>query len=101
MKQFKDFGINPTTKYLIGDKIKIYKIFGKQIIVHDFKIEASKCFQNKGSELCLYLQFSLNDEMSVVFTSAKDLIDRIQKVPNDGFPFATTIIKKGERYVFD
>jgi len=45
MTNFSDFGIKPTTNKFTGDKIKIHKILDKSIMVHDYKIDDSKCYQ--------------------------------------------------------
>ena len=100
MTSFKDFGIKPTIKSFVGDKIKIAKILDKQITIHDFKITDSKVYKDRGNGKCLQLSFSFNDTMHVLFTSAGALVETIQKVPESGFPFETTIVKINERYQF-
>ncbi|MGB4775719.1 MAG: hypothetical protein WBP45_11130 [Daejeonella sp.] len=95
MKTFRDFGIKTTHQAFTGDRIKISKILNREITVHDFKIEDSK-FKGK----CLYLQIQLNETKHVVFTGSTILMDVIQQVPNDGFPFKTTIIEESERFEF-
>lgn len=88
------------TKGFEGNKIKIKKILGREIAVYAFKLGDSKVFTEKGSCMCLCLQIAIDDEMRVVFTSASRLIEIIQKVQENGFPFTTTIIEENDRYIF-
>jgi len=99
MHQFKDFGITAETKAFIGDKIKVNKILNKPIQVLAYKIAASK-YCEKGNGKCLYLQILLNDVHHVVFTGSVNLQEMISKVPEDRYPFSTTIIENNERYEF-
>lgn len=48
----------------------------------------------------LAMQISITDTKHVVFTSAKLLIEDIHKVPENGFPFTTTIIKINDMLKF-
>ncbi|HLO37369.1 MAG TPA: hypothetical protein VK173_02655 [Lacibacter sp.] len=97
MKRFNELGIAPQMKGFTGDKIKINKVLNREVTVHDFKIEDSK-FKDKGK--CLYLQISMNGNMHVVFTGSNVLMDTIQQVQKDHFPFVTTIIEENERFIF-
>jgi len=100
MNRFDQFNIKQNTKGFDGDKIKMSKILNREIVVHDFKLEDSKVFKEKGTCKCLHLQISINDVKHVVFTSASNLIDAIQQVPEDGFPFETKIVEDNERFKF-
>ena len=100
MKRFNDFDIKVSEKGFEGDKIKMSKILDREIVVHHFKIVDSKVFKERGSGKCMHLQISINDEKHIVFTGAKGLIDAITQVPDDCFPFSTTIIKENERFKF-
>lgn len=99
MKQFKDLGITPNYKPMIGDKIKIDKVINIPVNVLDFKIEASK-YKEKGNGKCLYIQIEHNGEKRIVFTGSIMLQDLIQQVPKNEFPFSTTIIKDNESFIF-
>ena len=70
MNSFTDFNITTTDSGFEGDKIKMSKILGKEIIVHAFRLEDSKCFTGK----CLYLQIEFSEEMRIVFSSSMKLI---------------------------
>ncbi len=100
MNNFKEFEIKASAPWFKGEKIKMSKILDREIIVHDFKIEDSKCFQDRGNGKCLHLQISFNDEKRIVFTSAGELIDVIQQIPKSGFPFTTTITQDEKRFLF-
>ncbi len=99
MKNFSDFGIKPELTSFTGEKIKISKILNRQIVVYDFRIEDSK-FKKENSASCLYMQISLDDVKHVVFTGSQVLANLITRIPKEGFPFKTTIIKESERYEF-
>ena len=89
MNNFSDFGIeSEVKKRFIGDKIKVERILNKQVIVLDYKIEPSK-YQGE----CLYMQFQIGDTKRISFTSGKTLIEKIQKVKPEQFPFKTIIVQ--------
>ena len=100
MKNFSQFNIQSEKKEFEGDKIKMSKILNREIVVHHFKLEDSKIFKEKGSGKCLYLQISFNNVKYIVFTGSGRLIEVIQQIPDDGFPFLTTIIEENECYKF-
>ena len=97
MKNFKEFGITITDKKFSGDKIKIFNVLEREIIVLDHKIEAST--QKAGTEF-LTMQIQLNGEKRIVFTGSTGLMNAIKQVPQDEFPFVTTIVKRNEHYQF-
>ena len=99
MNTFQDFGIKTTLTHFVGDSIKISKILDKRIIVYAYKITTSK-FTEKGSGKCLHLQIEFDNEKRVVFTSGVFLMDNIEKVPEDGFPFECTIKKINDHLEF-
>jgi hypothetical protein len=100
MNSFSQFNIKITSKGFEGDKIKISKILNREVVIHHFKIEDSKIFRDKGTCKCLHLQISFNNEKHIVFTSSSGLIETILQVPNDGFPFTTTIVEENDRFIF-
>jgi hypothetical protein len=91
MTDFKEFGIKLARKNFIGDQIQIKKVLNKEIIVHDFKIVDST--KVEGSK-CLHLQLSVGGTKYVLFSGSKYLIEGIQLVPAERFPFTTTIIEE-------
>lgn len=98
MNSFSQFGITPSSKSFEGDKIKIDRVLNKQIIVDDYKIEASK--YEKGNGKCLYLQIHVDNTKRVLFTGSSSLMEMIERVPKEGFPFTTTIVRENERFQF-
>jgi hypothetical protein len=102
MNRFSQFDIKTPARGFEGDKIKMERILNREITIHAFKIEESKvsAFRERGSGKCLHLQISHNNEMHVVFTSSSGLIETIQQVPADKFPFLTTIVKQNDRLIF-
>jgi hypothetical protein len=99
MNDFKSFGIKPVKKGLEGDKINIKWVFGKQVLIQDYRIVPSK-FQDKGNGKCLHLQIKMGESINIIFTSSAVLMEQIEQVPKDKFPFRTTIIKENERFEF-
>lgn len=99
MKRFKDFGIKLSTKVFVGDKIKVKRILNVEIVVHDFKIVDSK-YTDSGNDKCLYLQITMGETKHVVFTGSIYLMEEIQLVPAEEFPFTTTIVEDNDRYQF-
>jgi hypothetical protein len=95
MNNFSQFNIKPTSKGFEGDKIKIDRIINKQVVVYAYLIKDSKF-----KDLCLHMQIHVDNTKRVVFTGSKNLIEMIQKVPAEGFPFTTTIIVENDRYQF-
>ena len=87
--QFSELKITATSKGLLGDKLKIERVIGKEITVEAFKIEPS---DYEGE--CLHLQFMMNGNRHVVFTGSAFLLSMIKQVPADKFPFATKIVKQ-------
>lgn len=97
MNNFSDFDIRPEVKSFMGDKIPVKKILNIPIRVLEFKIEPSK--QKPGTEL-LTLQIEKGDEKRVVFTGSSILIHQIKRVPQNKFPFTTTIKNDNDYYEF-
>jgi hypothetical protein len=97
MHTFKDFDIKPKTTSFVGDKIPMKRILNVQITVLEYKIEPSI---KKSDTKYLTLQILQNDEKRIVFTGSKILMDQIERVPKDRFPFKTTIISDNDYYEF-
>lgn len=97
MHKFSDFNIKPKVTSFVGEKIAVTRLFNLEIKVLDFKIEPSK--QKEGTEL-LTLQIEKGGEKRIVFTGSTILIQMIKKVPDDKFPFTTTIKGDNEYYEF-
>lgn len=97
MNNFKDFNIQPRINSFVGEKIQVQKLFNLEILVLDYKIEPSK--QKKDTKL-LTLQIEKNGEKRIVFTGSTVLIDQIERVPKNQFPFVTVIKGDNDYYEF-
>lgn len=89
MKDFGEFNIVPERKGFRGEKISIKKILNVNIIIEEFKVEKSK-FEGKR----LDLQIVFNNVQRLCMIGSQNLIDMIEKVPKNGFPFTTKIIQE-------
>jgi hypothetical protein len=98
MRQFKDLGIKTPERGFTGDKIKMNKVINKSIIVHAYKIEDSKF--EKGNGKCLHMQIEVGGTRHLLFSGSTILMETIKNVPDDAFPFATTIVMENERLQF-
>jgi hypothetical protein len=96
MNQFKDFNIVVENKSFTGDKIKIDRLLNRQIVIHEHKIEPSDYTEKR-----LVLQIETDGQRRIIFTGSKVLMEQIQRVPKEGFPFTATITKDDNgRYDF-
>lgn len=102
MNRFSQFNIKTPERGFEGEKIKITKILNREVVVHYYKIKDStvESFKKKGSDKCLHLQVSFDNNMYIVFTSGKALMEVIEQVPKDKFPFVTTIVEENSMYKF-
>lgn len=104
MKQFSDLNIK-LTKRFVGDRIKIEKVEGDEITIHDFEVRESKIDKKNDPEWngekgeCLYLQLEVNDTMRVLWGSYKYLIDQVKQINKNDLPFKAKIINE-HGYVF-
>lgn len=99
MNRFSDLGIMPSKKRLLGDKIKISKILNREILIKDYRLEDSKYDKNKSGK-CLILQIELEGTRHVIFTGSDVLIDLIEQVPKEKFPFLASIVQEGDWFEF-
>ena len=97
MNNFKDFNINPRVSGFVGEKIQVQKLFNLSITVIKFRVEDSR--QKKGTKL-LTLQIEKAGEKRIVFTGSKVLIDQVERVPAEKFPFTTVIRGDNDYYEF-
>ena len=97
MNNFKDFKITPEISTFTGDKIKIDRVLNRQIQVLAYKVTKSK-YEDSGD--LLTLQIKNSGQKHVIFTTAKILIQLLEKILKDKFPFNTTIVRENEYYEF-
>jgi hypothetical protein len=102
MNRFNEFNIEPSARGFEGDKIGIERVLNQEITILDYKVEDSKIqkYKEMGAGKCLYLQIIYKSEKRIIFTSGTALMEVIQKIPPERFPFITTIIKENRRYLF-
>lgn len=97
MKNFSDFKIKPVIENFVGEKIATSKLLDKEIVIKDYKVLPSK-FADRGERLDIQIEYK--DEDRIVFTGGKYLIQTIQQIAKEDFPFKTKIIKNGEHLEF-
>lgn len=97
MKKFSDFDLRKQDA-LIGDKVAITDVLDKEVVVMGYHVRPSK-FKDKNKD-CLILQLKVDDEYRVLFTGSSVLLNLIEQVEKDNFPFITTIKKEHKHYVF-
>jgi hypothetical protein len=98
MNNFKDFNIEIKEVSFIGEKIKINKLFNREITIIDYQISPSNKKENSN---CLKMQIEYQGVKRVIFTGSSVLMEQIKQVPKDNFPFTTEIIMgDNDRYEF-
>lgn len=104
MKAFSDLDVKLTRRFE-GDRIRIEKLEGDEVIVKDYEIRASKLKKENdpnwkdGKNECLYLQLEVNGQKRVLWGNYKFLIDQIRQVNKDDLPFKTKVIND-HGYIF-
>lgn len=96
MKSFSEFDIQTTQGQFAGEQINIKKILNVPIAVNHFRIVPSTA---KPGTNRLDLDITLNDVRRLVWTGSKKMMEQIVKIPEDGWPFSTTI-KEENGYKF-
>lgn len=99
MRNFKDLGIKASSKGLDGDKIDMYQVLNKEIEVHRFRIQKSK-YPEKGNGQRLEMEIVIDGRKRVLFSGSVILQEVIERIPEDAFPFKTTIVKNNQRHEF-
>ena len=99
IKRFSELGIKIEGKRFVGEKIRIAKVLNKEITVHHYEIKDSK-YPERGSDKCLYIQISFENNKYVAFSIAKILMKTLDKIPAKDFPFKTTIVNDNDQYEF-
>lgn len=97
--KFSELGITADTKSFSGEKIKIKKLFNEPITVKAYRLKGSN-YQEKGTGQRLDLDIVYNGKSHITWTGSATLMEMIQKVPQDKFPFDTVIKEENERFFF-
>ena len=104
MKEFGDLGVKLTRRFE-GDRIRIEKIEGDEVIIKDFEIRASKLKKEndpnwkEGQGECLYLQLEIGGVDRILWGNYKYLIDQIKQVNREDLHFKTRVVNE-HGYVF-
>ena len=78
---------------LDGEKLKIVDIINKEILILNFNIRKSKIKEGN----YVIIQFELDDEKHVVFTTATRLMKKLER-HKEKMPYHVTIIRKYKYY---
>lgn len=98
IKNFSDFGIE-TKMAFEGNRIFAVEILNEPIIVHYYEIRPSKKAEKKGADY-LYVQITYKDEKRLLMSESKYLMEDLDKVPEEGFPFQAKIIRNYKSFSF-
>jgi len=93
-KRFGDFA--KEHRPLDGEKLSIADVFNKEITVLRYKLSESKYHKTLP---CLQLQFTMDDQRHVLFTSSTVIVEQIEAY-KDEIPFLATIRRVGKFYTF-
>jgi hypothetical protein len=99
MKRFSEMDIAPLHTF-IGDSIKIDKVIGKEIVIDTYRIVESKYNKNESGK-CLHLQIEFDNEKRVLFTGSDRLMNQINQVVKEDFPFIAKIERRGRGFEFE
>ena len=91
---FSDFAEAKTL--LDGKKKRMDEVLNRPMIIRGHKIIPSK--KNSG-EMCLHLQFDMDNELCILFTGSTVLIDQCEKY-TDKIPFRTKIVRIDKYFTF-
>lgn len=98
MNKYTD--IKKDSNNLEGTKISIKDILNKNIIIYAFRTLESRFHSN---ETIAQFQFAYNENNTnrfVCFTSSKAILNDLQTIPLDKFPFSTSVITKTSKNSF-
>jgi hypothetical protein len=97
MKRFSE--IADEKSQLSGEKTTIESVLNKEIIVKGFRIAKSKYPKNESGNY-LTIQFEMNEEEHVLFTSSQVLINQAVKY-EEHLPFLAEIVRVNKYYTFN
>ena len=98
MKKFSELNIVQPDQSFTGEKIKLYNLLNREIIITDYRIVESK-FTNSNTQR-LDIDLTIDNNKRVTWTGSKRLIDTIRQIDKTELPISTTIVKEGESYKF-
>eukprot|EP01037_Dinobryon_pediforme_P011467 gene11467-11560_t len=86
MMTFSELGVK--SKNLTGDKITIEEILDKPIKVFDYRVAESKYSRNN----YLMIEIEFEGQKRVIISGSNVLLEDIEKIPKDGFPFCAALV---------
>lgn len=95
MRKFSDFNIKTEVSCFVGDKIKISKVLNRPIVIH-----ASKIVNSEYTGKRVDMQIEMSGVKYLLWSGSKVLIDMISKVPDECYPFETTIVEEDKMFIF-
>lgn len=104
MKAFSELGVQLNRRFE-GDRIRIEKIEGDEIVIKDFEIRQSKLKKENDPNWsadrgeCLYLQIEHNSQIRVLWGNYKFLIEQLKQISTDMLPITAKIVNE-HGYVF-
>lgn len=99
MKDFSQLNVSQQQNGFIGTRIDMPDVFNQPIIVHAFKVAPSK-FPKPGREECLHMQIEVEGKKRVLFCTSRVMINTLQNIDPEDFPFKTVIKKNDKRFEF-
>ena len=100
MNKFENFNIKSTIGTFDGRKVNFAELFNVPIVVKDYRIEESKFTGKNRSNNRLQISIIFNNDDCIAFSASDNLMEMINKVPKDCFPFETVIKKHDKRFEF-
>ena len=98
MKKFSDLNITQGNQNFSGEKIKLYNLLNREIIITDYRIVQSKYKDANAERLDIELEIDNNKRLT--WTGSTRLIETIKQIAKEDLPILTTIVKDGESYRF-
>lgn len=92
MTKFSELKSRP--KRLLGKKIDIDDILGKEISIEFFEIKESLYGKKNENKRCLHMQIVIEGDRRVVFTGSEVLMKTLEGIDPDDFPIDTIIQKE-------
>ena len=99
MKAFSDLGVKLTRRFQ-GDRIKIEKIEGDEVVILDYEVRKSKLKKENApshSDVeaeCLYVHLKLNGTERVLWGNYKFLLDQFRQIDKEHLPFTAKIVNE-------
>lgn len=99
MRRFSDISKSDN---LSGTKVNISEIFGKEIVILNYrKLNHSKI---KNNDFCLQIQFKYSEnsnDLYIVFTSSTVILKQLESMDSETLPFLATINYKNNYYIME